>query len=183
MILDLNMWKNQIFYSPYDYGQYVDSEGKIHSVQDDYSLENHNETLLSYDYRSVTVNPNTNKTYLEGDTVMNTRYKGYHLAIKLIAFVPSVTAFIVFGVLVWKFGRRKPSDEDVYAGRLKKRKKRQKQTRFSFRNFTSKFNLRRRVQAVPKLITFTRRTTDKREQNQLEDNKGYPENYNPDVDP
>jgi hypothetical protein len=39
MILDMNMWKNQIFYAPIDYGQYTDSEGKIHTIKDEYSLE------------------------------------------------------------------------------------------------------------------------------------------------
>ncbi|XP_062582090.1 transmembrane protein 117-like [Saccostrea cucullata] len=122
MILDLNMWKNQIFYYPFDYGQYVDSDGKIHSVTDEYSLKTFNETQLSYSYRSVTINPNTNATYLAGDTVMNARYNGYHIAIKLIAFIPAVAAFVTFGVLLWKFGRRVPHDKDVYAGRLKKRR-------------------------------------------------------------
>jgi len=28
MILDLNMWKNQLFYAPQDYGQYIGTEGK-----------------------------------------------------------------------------------------------------------------------------------------------------------
>lgn len=121
MILDLNMWKNQIFYSPFDYGQYTDSDGKIHSVTDEYSLKSFNESQLSYSYRSVTINPLTNATYLAGDTVMNARYNGYHLVIKLTAFIPCFAAFITFGVLLWKFGRRVPHEKDVYAGRLKKR--------------------------------------------------------------
>ena len=29
MILDLNMWKNQIFYNPLEYGQYTDAEGRF----------------------------------------------------------------------------------------------------------------------------------------------------------
>ena len=29
MILDLNMWKNQIFYAPVDYAQSADEKGKI----------------------------------------------------------------------------------------------------------------------------------------------------------
>lgn len=121
MILDLNMWKNQIFYAPFDYGQYIDSDGKIHSVTDEYSLKTFNESQLSYSYRSVTINPLTNATYLAGDTVMNARYNGYHLVIKLTAFIPCFAAFITFGVLLWKFGRRVPHEKDVYAGRLKKR--------------------------------------------------------------
>jgi len=34
MILDLNMWKNQIFYEPLRYGQYVDGEGFIYTISD-----------------------------------------------------------------------------------------------------------------------------------------------------
>ncbi|XP_061173205.1 transmembrane protein 117-like [Saccostrea echinata] len=137
MILDLNMWKNQIFYYPFDYGQYTDSDGKIHSVTDEYSLKTFNETQLSYSYRSVTVNPNTNTTYLAGDTVMNARYNGYHVAIKLIAFIPAVVAFVTFGVLLWKFGRRVPHDKDVYAGRLKKRHRDGSKVRFRFRGLAA----------------------------------------------
>uniref|UniRef100_K1Q940 Uncharacterized protein n=1 Tax=Magallana gigas TaxID=29159 RepID=K1Q940_MAGGI len=128
MILDLNMWKNQIFYAPFDYGQYTDSDGKIHSVTDEYSLKTFNESQLSYSYRSVTINPLTNATYLAGDTVMNARYNGYHLVIKLTAFIPCFAAFITFGVLLWKFGRRVPHEKDVYAGRLKKRARDPKMT-------------------------------------------------------
>ncbi len=29
LILDLNMWKNQIFYSPFEYGQYTGPEYKV----------------------------------------------------------------------------------------------------------------------------------------------------------
>ena len=28
MILDLNMWKNQLFYKPFDFGQYTDDNGE-----------------------------------------------------------------------------------------------------------------------------------------------------------
>ncbi|XP_048780171.2 transmembrane protein 117-like isoform X2 [Ostrea edulis] len=149
MILDLNMWKNQIFYGPFDYGQYTDSDGKIHSVTDEYSLKTFNESQLSYSYRSVTINPVTNTTYLTGDTVMNARYNGYHLAIKLIALIPSFAAFLTFGILLWKFGRRVPHDRDVYAGRLKKRRRDGNKVKFNkFRGFAAMvraFKLRPKV--------------------------------------
>jgi hypothetical protein len=86
MILDMNMWKNQIFYAPIDYGQYTDSEGKIHTIKDQYSLENHNATLMTFDYRNSTINPLTNQTYISGDSVMNSRYYDYSIFVKGIAF-------------------------------------------------------------------------------------------------
>lgn len=159
MLLDMNMWKNQIFYGPYDYGQYVNDEGRIYTVQDDYSLENFNETQITYAYRSTTINPFTNKTFVEGDTHMNTKYLNYHLGVKAIAFFPSIFSFIVFGVLIWQFGRFKPTEQDPYAGRLKKRIKK----RFSFKNFRLPWKrreeLRRKVHAVPKLLYFKRKGT------------------------
>nr|KAG5685607.1 hypothetical protein BaRGS_022171 [Batillaria attramentaria] len=136
ILLDLNMWKNQIFYSPFDYGQYVDSEGRIHSVNDEFSLENFNETLLSFDYRNATIDPITGKRYIELDNVMNARYNDYSVVWKAFAFIPSIGIFILFGVLIWKFGRSpKPTKEDPYGGRLKKRKRRRFSARRTFRSF------------------------------------------------
>lgn len=157
MLLDLNMWKNQMFYKPFDYGQYIDSEGRIHTVLDDYSLNTFNESLFTWSYRNETINPLTNETYLDGDLVISTRFYDYSLPIKGIAFIPALVAFIVFGLSVWIFGRFKPTKDDPYGGRLKKRKKK---GRFSFRNISSSFRkmeLRRKVQAVPKLLRFKRK--------------------------
>ena len=124
MILDLNMWKNQIFYEPYEYGQYVDTTGKIHTVSNLYTLEDYNRTYLSYDWRKNNTDPLTNETYLDGDKVMNSRYYSIPLKYKGLAFVPSLLAFVSFGLLIWYFGRWKPTPEDPHGGRLKKRKKR-----------------------------------------------------------
>ncbi|XP_035825513.1 transmembrane protein 117 [Aplysia californica] len=130
IILDLNMWKNQIFYSPFDYGQYVDSEGRIHTVTDRFSLDNANESILTFDYRNVTINPDTGQRYILGDTMMNARYNGYSMGLKGMAFVPSIAVFLLFGIFVWIYGRRpKPTQENPYGGRLRKRRRR----RFSAR--------------------------------------------------
>ncbi|XP_033731112.1 transmembrane protein 117-like isoform X2 [Pecten maximus] len=180
MLLDLNMWKNQIFYKPYDYGQYVDSEGRIHTVLDDYSLTTFNESLLTWSYRNNTINPVTNASYLEGDMVVSTRYYDYSLALKGLAFVPALLAFIVLGVTVWMFGRFKPSKDDPYAGRLKKRRKRR---RFSLRNLSSSFRkieLRRKVQAVPKLLHFRRKQSPNHDPSS--NGSGYPENWSAPAD-
>ncbi|ELU08141.1 hypothetical protein CAPTEDRAFT_130530 [Capitella teleta] len=137
MLLDLNMWKNQIFYSPYEYGQYVNPEGRIITVKDRYSLETFNETEINYEWRSTNINPVTNLTYFEGDMMMNSRYVGYSLALKSIAFVPCLLSFLCFGIMVWYFGRWKPTDKDHYAGRLKKRPKRPKRRSLFNRSIAS----------------------------------------------
>lgn len=178
MILDLNMWKNQIFYSPYDFGQYVDGEGKIHTVLDDYSLKNFNESQFTYSFRNGTLDPLTNMSYFSGDSIMNSRYYNISISIKGVAFIPSLLGFVIFGLLIWFFGRFKPTQEDPYAGRLVKRKRKKK---FSFRNlgdsFRRKMDLRRKVQAVPKLLKFTRRNTENSQRlRNGEQNSGYPEN-------
>ena len=160
MILDMNMWKNQIFYNPYDYGQYTGPEDKIYTVQDQYSLDTFNETMTTFEYRNSTINPNTNLTYVSTDTHMNSRYYRFHTGVKGIAFIPSLCMFITFGVLVWMFGRFKPSEKDPYAGRLKKRIKKKK--RFSFRiSWKRREEIRRKIHAVPKLLYFKRKGSAK----------------------
>lgn len=162
MILDMNMWKNQIFYTPYDYGQYTGPEDRIYTVQDQYSLDTFNETLMSFDYRNSTINPNTNQTYISTDTHMNSRYYSFHLGVKAIAFIPSLCMFITFGVLVWMFGRFKPTETDPYAGRLKKRIKKKK--RFSFKiSWKRREEIRRKIHAVPKLLYFRRKNSTKKD--------------------
>lgn len=52
---------------------------------------------------------------------MNVRYNGYYLVIKLTVFILCFAVFIIFGVFLWKFGRRVFYEKDVYVGRLKKR--------------------------------------------------------------
>ena len=118
------MWKTQCFYAPYEYGQYTGPEGHIYTVQDEYSLENFNESLLSFTYRNNTLDPITNKTYIELDFVMNSRYNNISLSLKILAFLPCLGTFITFSIFVWVYGRLpKPTKDDPYAGRLKKRRK------------------------------------------------------------
>ncbi len=105
MILDLNMWKNQIFYDPFTFGQYTDSEGYIYTVSNTTFVANANKTTLSYDWRWSHNNTMTNRTYGEDDMKMNSKYLAYSLGVKGLAFVPSIAAFIVFGLLVWFYGR------------------------------------------------------------------------------
>ncbi|XP_064601470.1 transmembrane protein 117-like [Liolophura sinensis] len=135
IILDLNMWKNQIMYVPVDFAQYTDPEGRIHTTNDMMSLLTTNATILSYSWRNSTINPDTNVTYLATDTIMNARYNDYPFVWKALAFIPSIGVFILFGVLIFLFGRFKPSERDRYAGRLKKRRKK---GRFSMKFWKSR---------------------------------------------
>ncbi|XP_014780206.1 transmembrane protein 117 isoform X1 [Octopus bimaculoides] len=128
IILDLNMWKNQLFYKPYDYGQYVGADNRIYTVLSTEQLGIHNESMVSFEWRNSTINPETNKTFVMEDPVMNSRFMNYSMATKSIAFIPCLLAFVALGVTVSVFGRFKPTKEDPYAGRLKKRKRK----RFSF---------------------------------------------------
>ena len=105
MILDINMWKNQIFYDPFTFGQYTDSDGYIYTVSNTTFVENANKTTLSHEWRWNHTNPMTKKVYGEDDLRMNSKYLGYSLGVKGLAFVPSIAAFIVFGLLVWFYGR------------------------------------------------------------------------------
>lgn len=113
IILDLNMWKNQIFYSPFEFGQYTDSEGYIFSVVDEKFLETANKSTLSYEWRSSNLNPATNESYTTTDPRMNSKYLGFGLGVKGMAFIPSIVAFITFGCLIWFYGREKFVVEEV----------------------------------------------------------------------
>lgn len=105
IILDLNMWKNQIFYSPFLFGQYTDPESYIYTVTDTKFLETANETTLSYAWRSQNINPATNQSFATTDPRMNSKYLDFALAVKGIAFIPSIAAFLTFGCLIWRYGR------------------------------------------------------------------------------
>nr|XP_033815318.1 transmembrane protein 117 isoform X1 [Geotrypetes seraphini]XP_033815319.1 transmembrane protein 117 isoform X1 [Geotrypetes seraphini] len=113
LILDLNMWKNQIFYKPPVYGQYVGPGKKIYTVEDYESLQNLNRTTLSWEWRSNNTNPNTNQSYTSEDLFLHSRFIGASLNVKCLAFIPSLLAFVLFGFFVWFFGRFQKSDQGM----------------------------------------------------------------------
>ncbi|GFX14752.1 transmembrane protein 117 [Trichonephila clavipes] len=123
MILDLNMWKNQIFYIPSEYGQYTGPNHKVYSIPDTGLLVANNSTLWTYEIRNTQIDPNTNKTLLEGDISMNSRYLGYPLSVKGMAFMPSLIGFAMFGILTYLYGRFPPPTERLVYGRHRKRKR------------------------------------------------------------
>ncbi|XP_076863276.1 transmembrane protein 117 isoform X2 [Brachyhypopomus gauderio] len=110
LILDLNMWKNQIFYKPYEYGQYVGPGEKIYTVEEPDTLGQFNRTTLTWDWRSGNIDPRTNRSYVQRDMFLHSRYIGASLDVKCLAFVPSLAAFILFGFFVWLFGRFQDSE-------------------------------------------------------------------------
>lgn len=110
LILDLNMWKNQIFYKPYEYGQYVGPGEKIYTVEEPDTLRNFNHSTLTYEWRSTNIDPSTNLTYTEQDTFLHSRYVGVSLEIKCLAFIPSLAAFVLFGFFIWLLGRFQDSE-------------------------------------------------------------------------
>nr|XP_028602923.1 transmembrane protein 117 isoform X1 [Podarcis muralis]XP_028602924.1 transmembrane protein 117 isoform X1 [Podarcis muralis] len=113
LILDLNMWKNQIFYKPHEYGQYIGPGQKIYTVEDSESLKDLNRTKLSWEWRSNNTNPLTNRTYAEGDMFLHSRYIGASLDVKCLAFIPCLLAFALFGFFIWFFGRFQKTDQGM----------------------------------------------------------------------
>lgn len=113
LILDLNMWKNQIFYRPYEYGQYVGPGDKIYTVEEPETLVNFNRSTLTYEWRSTNIDPNTNRSYVEQDMFLHSRYAGSSLDVKCLAFIPSLAAFVLFGFFIWLFGRFQDSETFV----------------------------------------------------------------------
>ncbi|XP_075583690.1 LOW QUALITY PROTEIN: transmembrane protein 117 [Pelecanus crispus] len=113
LILDLNMWKNQIFYKPHEYGQYIGPGQKIYTVKDSESLKDLNRTKLSWEWRSNNTNPLTNRTYAEGDMFLHSRFTGASLDVKCLAFIPSLLAFALFGFFIWFFGRFQKTDQGM----------------------------------------------------------------------
>ncbi|XP_019748937.1 transmembrane protein 117 [Hippocampus comes] len=105
MILDLNMWKNQIFYQPYEYGQYVGPGKQILNVEKAETLRKFNRSTLTYEWRTKNVDPSTNRPYMEQDLSLHSRYIGASMQIKCLAFIPSVLAFLSFGFFIWLLGR------------------------------------------------------------------------------
>ncbi|XP_039616819.1 transmembrane protein 117 isoform X2 [Polypterus senegalus] len=113
LILDLNMWKNQIFYKPYEYGQYVGPGEKIYTVEDPNTLKEFNETTLSWEWRCSNYDVKTNRTFCEHDMFLHSRYVGASLDVKCLAFIPSLAAFILFGFFIWLLGRFQKSEQGM----------------------------------------------------------------------
>ncbi|XP_056595337.1 transmembrane protein 117 isoform X2 [Triplophysa dalaica] len=126
LILDLNMWKNQIFYKPYEYGQYVGPGQKIYTVEDPETLRDFNRSTLTWQWRSENTDPRFNQTYIQRDMFLHSRYVGTSLDVKCLAFIPSLAAFALVGFFIWLFGRFQdcetfPENQDKTYERIKRK--------------------------------------------------------------
>nr|XP_027214262.1 transmembrane protein 117-like [Penaeus vannamei] len=109
MILDLNMWKNQIFYEPGPYGQYIDPVSrKVYTVEDSRFISENNETTWAWEARGE-INGTTGKPYREQDMCMYSRYMGYTLSVKCTAFIPNILGLVMLFTLVSLYGRFPPN--------------------------------------------------------------------------
>lgn len=105
MSLDLNMMKNQIFYKPYDYGQYVGPDGKVYSIKNQTFLATANKKTLTYEWRWS--HPTPSNSFGKYDHVVNSRFHNHPLAVTGKACIPALLILIMFGVMIWVFGRNK----------------------------------------------------------------------------
>ncbi|KAL1116138.1 hypothetical protein AAG570_005633, partial [Ranatra chinensis] len=104
MMLDLNMWKNQIFYYPDKFGQYIGPNNKIHTVSDQNILKTGNDSLWSWEFRSK-INQTSGLPYYYEDMKMNSMFLDYPLTLKCTAFIPSIVTLSLFISLVYLYGR------------------------------------------------------------------------------
>ncbi|KAI7690547.1 hypothetical protein SSS_05460 [Sarcoptes scabiei] len=119
MMLDLNMWKNQIIYYPLDYGQYVGPKSKVISITDQSSIETMSK--WSFELRKRMINLETNRTFFEDDLKIEARYTGSAWIIKATSLIPILIGFISFLWLVYIYGRFPPKTDISLGGRLPKR--------------------------------------------------------------
>ncbi|KPM11147.1 THEM117 domain containing protein, partial [Sarcoptes scabiei] len=111
MMLDLNMWKNQIIYYPLDYGQYVGPKSKVISITDQSSIETMSK--WSFELRKRMINLETNRTFFEDDLKIEARYTGSAWIIKATSLIPILIVYI--------YGRFPPKTDISLGGRLPKR--------------------------------------------------------------
>ncbi|XP_059080280.1 transmembrane protein 117-like isoform X2 [Tigriopus californicus] len=104
MLFDLNMWKNQIFYLPEHFGQYTGIQNRVFTVTNQTVLNSQDPYLWTYEARSQ-INPETLFPYIDEDLAMHSRYLGYSMWIKSVAFLPCILGFAVFFILIALYGR------------------------------------------------------------------------------
>nr|XP_046914791.1 uncharacterized protein LOC124495451 [Dermatophagoides farinae] len=126
MMLDLNMWKNQVIYYPPDYGQYVDANTKrVCSITDQKSITvlHRGDGMIEWTYknRSQMIDPQTNRTYIEEDLMIYARYFGFAWVYKMASLIPILAGFAFFLFLVYFYGRFPPKTDASLGGRLPKR--------------------------------------------------------------
>ena len=99
MMIDMWNWKNQLFYKPSMYCQYVDDQNRIYSIHK-CGLEG-NITMLSFQYRSSKL-AGDGRQLTSLDLETNTEYFGDNLAEKAAAILPALSMLVVFAVgAIW----------------------------------------------------------------------------------
>ncbi|CAN7999094.1 unnamed protein product, partial [Ixodes hexagonus] len=113
MLLDLNMWKNQIFYYPPDYGQYTTADNKVRTVASYAVLATGNRELWSckayFPIKNMIKDPHTI------DTIPT-----YDIGIKNVSFDQAFD-LRKRGMLTYLYGRFPPKTDATAGGRLKRR--------------------------------------------------------------
>ena len=118
MILDFNMLKNQVLYSPEINGQYVGPDDRVYTVVNQTQLPALllNTSLLSWDVRMGEAS---------GDVQMNAKYKGYSMLLTSLAAVPAVAALFALFYLIRRHRmlvRRMANPEDATLRQAKLRR-------------------------------------------------------------
>lgn len=122
MLFDLNMLKNQIFYYPAKYGQYIGIQNRVFTVTNQTILQTNDPQDWSYEARAL-INSETGLPFINGRVYMNfswtsinlcilledlsmySTFMAYSMGIKSIAFLPCILGFVTFFVLVGVYGR------------------------------------------------------------------------------
>lgn len=92
---------------------------KVRTVLSQATLATGNRTLWTLQYRQGHLNPLTNRSLADDDIMMNSRYLGYPLSVKGLAFLPSLLGFAMFGALTYLYGRFPPKTDATAGGRLR----------------------------------------------------------------
>lgn len=95
MLLDLNMWKNQVIYEPSEYGQYVHPVTKMVYTVNDTTIQQGewvvSDVKWNYNSRLSGKDPFTNQSLVENDLKVYARYVGYPFFIKSLSLIPITT--------------------------------------------------------------------------------------------
>ncbi|KAH9420693.1 hypothetical protein DERP_001124 [Dermatophagoides pteronyssinus] len=158
MMLDLNMWKNQVIYYPSNYGQYVETiTNRVCSITDQKSIDilHRGDGLIdwSYENRSRMIDPQTNRTYIQEDLIIYARYFGYPWVYKMASLIPILAGFAFFLFLVYFYGRFPPKTDASLGGRLPKRRSYRSSWRRERRDNRLRINHRKRHISWPGLNT------------------------------
>ena len=76
----------------------------MYTVTNQSILMSNNPELWTYTARSI-ADPKTGLPFMEEDLYMHSRFLGYSMGIKSMAFIPCIIGFVVFFILIAVYGR------------------------------------------------------------------------------